>query len=41
MKCEKHYINLSVEVLGVDMFISDSERLDMLQWGANTQWRAS
>lgn len=35
MKCEKHYINLPVRALGVEVIISDSERLDMLQWGAN------
>lgn len=35
MKCEKHYINLPVKVLRVEVIISDSERLDMLRWGAN------
>ncbi len=35
MKCEKHYISLAVQVLRVEVIISDSERLDMLQWGAN------
>lgn len=35
MKCEKDYINPPVIVLGAEVIISDSERLDMLQWGAN------
>lgn len=35
MKCEKHYIHLPVKVLRVEVIISDSERLDMLRWGAN------
>lgn len=31
MKCEKRYISLPVQVLRVEVIISDSERLDMLR----------